>query len=394
MTAPELLRYHPNRFATSRDFFGTLYKEYRKCDFRYGGLMSTANIKALTDRFISEYWNPKLLELPIERRPRNSKRMGEDFSLFCQVARFFRSGRNIFDLSCGLTALLRLTDVDDVRWESIRLPYTCFYLWFGPQRGWNLRGSGPALDGAYVAQADPPSGRLLELVLTTKEREAEQGAPFNYVINADPYYYFPFQIHDPASTVGDTLQETIGTSDDFNVNYPRAQISPGARRLAALYGVQLNAMPREKTAQGEKVAEMLHDLPIFREALKLVVNSLCYLCSPSREVATRHPESSLTTEAIAAPTGLQRARARNRAAREGYTLIHFCGDSLRDTGEGAPTGKGLSAHWRRGHWRNQAVGPGRSDHRLIWIRPTLVRKDKAQLGVPGHVYDVDRPTWG
>jgi len=29
-------------------------------------------------------------------------------------------------------------------------------------------------------------------------------------------------------------------------------------------------------------------------------------------------------------------------------------------------------HWRCGHWRNQAVGKGRSDHRLIWIEPMLI----------------------
>ena len=30
------------------------------------------------------------------------------------------------------------------------------------------------------------------------------------------------------------------------------------------------------------------------------------------------------------------------------------------------------AHWRRGHWRNQPVGPGRRDRKLTWIRPSLV----------------------
>lgn len=29
-------------------------------------------------------------------------------------------------------------------------------------------------------------------------------------------------------------------------------------------------------------------------------------------------------------------------------------------------------HWRRGHWRNQAVGEGRKDRSLIWVRPALI----------------------
>lgn len=33
-------------------------------------------------------------------------------------------------------------------------------------------------------------------------------------------------------------------------------------------------------------------------------------------------------------------------------------------------------HWRRGHWRRQAVGPGRAERRLQWIRPMLIRADR------------------
>jgi hypothetical protein len=31
-------------------------------------------------------------------------------------------------------------------------------------------------------------------------------------------------------------------------------------------------------------------------------------------------------------------------------------------------------HWRRGHFRNQAIGARRAEHKLIWIEPTLVGK--------------------
>lgn len=30
------------------------------------------------------------------------------------------------------------------------------------------------------------------------------------------------------------------------------------------------------------------------------------------------------------------------------------------------------AHWRRGHWRNQVVGTGRSERKLIWVQPIYV----------------------
>jgi hypothetical protein len=37
-----------------------------------------------------------------------------------------------------------------------------------------------------------------------------------------------------------------------------------------------------------------------------------------------------------------------------------------------PGSGGVSAHWRRGHFRNQAYGESRSLRKLIWIQPTMV----------------------
>jgi len=34
-------------------------------------------------------------------------------------------------------------------------------------------------------------------------------------------------------------------------------------------------------------------------------------------------------------------------------------------------------HWRKGHMRNQAHGPGRADHKIIWIQPMLVGASEA-----------------
>lgn len=45
--------------------------------------------------------------------------------------------------------------------------------------------------------------------------------------------------------------------------------------------------------------------------------------------------------------------------------------------DGDPTGREVVPHWRRGHWRNQPHGPGLSLTRLTFIRPVLVRADRA-----------------
>jgi hypothetical protein len=40
------------------------------------------------------------------------------------------------------------------------------------------------------------------------------------------------------------------------------------------------------------------------------------------------------------------------------------------------SGSPKKPHWRRGHWRQQAVGQGRVERELRWIRPMLIRADR------------------
>ncbi|HUY15390.1 MAG TPA: hypothetical protein VMX16_17440 [Terriglobia bacterium] len=387
MQAIELLRYHPNRFATSRDFFQTLYNRYRNMKLR-DGILSIDDLGQLFTKYVEAFWNPHLLETPLSERPSNTKRMDEEFALFCHVARFTNLGRNIFHFSGSLVELLQLTDVEDVQWGSIKFPYPCFYLYFGPQSEWGLGDPDHVVDGAYLGEVPFSEVRKLDVLLTTRPHGEVDATSSNYILKEDRYYYFPFEVASPDVTVGATFRHTVGTDDDFNEDWVPHQVSLEAQRMARQAGVDLRSRPAGETAQGQKIRERLEWLPVFRQALKLVVNCLCYLSSPSREVADRYPRSELTRRVTEAPTPLERARARIRAIREGYTLIHFCGDSLEHETPSMPSGRELSAHWRRGHWRNQAIGQGRSEHKLIWIRPTLVRKDKAPEGIPGHKYDV------
>jgi hypothetical protein len=41
-------------------------------------------------------------------------------------------------------------------------------------------------------------------------------------------------------------------------------------------------------------------------------------------------------------------------------------------GHGNGTHASPRMHWRRGHFRNQACGVGRKDHRQVWLEPMLV----------------------
>ncbi|SRR6266487_447058 len=382
----ELLKYHPNRYTQSRPFFRPLFNVFRQSADASGILPDFAFIR-ICEKLIVEYWNPELERFPLEQRPDNPTQLvtGEQ-SMFAHVAQFTFCGRNIFHLSPTLTALLRITDVDDVLWSSIRLPYPAFYVWFGPQQEWHFGNGRYCADGAYVSAVPNDGG--IQIFVTTVEPEVEYSQPPSFTIHRDFYYYISFQFTDANETVGTTLARTVGTDADFQRGFQPPQIDPETARFAHERGITLLQKSPEETAQAKTVEERIADLPVFRQVLRLLINGLCYLSSPSREVVRRYPQATNQVLAQAAAAAREK-RERRRLRQEGYTEINFCGESLeREYGTGI-TGKELFPHWRRGHWRNQACGPARSEHRLMWIRPTLVRKDKQSEGaVAGHIYRV------
>jgi hypothetical protein len=46
----------------------------------------------------------------------------------------------------------------------------------------------------------------------------------------------------------------------------------------------------------------------------------------------------------------------------------------------------VATHWRCGHWRRQAFGPGRSLRKLIWVMPVRVGVKDTDDGDTGHLY--------
>lgn len=85
----------------------------------------------------------------------------------------------------------------------------------------------------------------------------------------------------------------------------------------------------------------------------------------------------------------EKQRARSKLAALGYVPIHLCGQRIVDDRESAKLGISdthVSAHWRRGHWRNQVHGPGRLLRKLIWVMPSLIGAAKDGARDTGHLY--------
>lgn len=129
--------------------------------------------------------------------------------------------------------------------------------------------------------------------------------------------------------------------------------------------------------------------------MRLVVNALCYVTAYPDDIATVWPSRAPEALKIKASTGQGREvmRARSQLAALGYVPVLLCGQQVEEQrqriGASASLGAGHPVtHWRRGHWRNQAHGPGRSLRKLIWVMPMRVGYNQPDEPESDHLYRV------
>jgi len=142
---------------------------------------------------------------------------------------------------------------------------------------------------------------------------------------------------------------------------------------------------------------VLNGVEIRREVLRFLLNLCVYMGSPEARVEHVHEE------AIKRLTRGKKIRQLRKNIQErvrelqndrifavgtNVTISPEIKDHVLSHGE---TGEGVKLAYRtvvRGHWRNQAHGPGRASRTRKWIEPH-VRGAGLQTKVLGHTYDVE-----
>ena len=338
-------------------------------------------------------WQKKTKDL-IKTHPR----IEEETQISKQLLDFYKSGRNIFRIDPFLVKLLKKTDVGNIKLEDIKLPYDSIYFSFEPISDiqypiecyehkhdihYKLQDQEKqfSLDGAFVTMKND---YIIDITLTfidNKER-------FNEKIAIVKDYRFPVIQFSLDFGKWDTNEGRIHsgktTFDESTVCF--YDIWEGDGQPGELTYEELHALTKrkEKCNQYEWEEYVLMD-----SAVKLIVNCLCYLNAVDNDIQTRasNPIADEILQELQKTKKTQAAnKLKDKLKKFSYSKIHFCGNNLKKQIEDQFSGFELEPHWRRGHWRNQPFGSGLVNSRLVWIKPTIVRKDKGNPEV-GHIYN-------
>lgn len=282
-----------------------------------------------------------------------------------------KSSRRVFEISHELQILLSLTSLQDVKWSEIRWPFESFVVALAEP----LYQSDQDFDTILVSR-DPRGPGKDGVVLSIRliSNKLEQFHPLSQFEKSQLLSQYKNGKHDKVSDkVMRTLnREILGTS--------RATALPldkiGECRVTESYDQLLT-----KAGFGQLEAEG-ND-----HAIRIVLGLCLYLYSLPSQSSHRSDWQTVQSK--------QKSQLSGRDSRAISDGANVCSVSstfklTREEKELVQRLRGraiseLSAHFRRGHWR-RPPGQGQNPEALktVWVRPTLVLKDKLKEGeVPG-----------
>lgn len=373
---------HPMRWMRTRPFALKAVQKYARDCGR--ALPTPENMQTMLDIVVSHFD-----ALPFERRADASVALfNQEMSIAMHVGRYATHGRNVFLLSPGLVEAFDNTDLDGVRIADVKLPHESLYMSFGDAFEGSLAGPPNRIDGAYVSQS---TDARMQIVVTSRRTDIRDDDARAWPQSREPYYNAPLDVSDPERTFDSAIQEALAAAEiktQFDGGKPERALADVFQRDGRTVSV-FDVRGRTERLLAEQASA---GLPLFRRALGIVVNALCYLNSEREEdndkpaIFPADAPPDLTNLALG-DLGQKSAAASIELLKRGYTRVCLLGGKLRRLSDHEGAGASPVAHTRRGHWRLQPHGPERALRRRIWIKPMLVRGDLGDAAA-GRVYNV------
>lgn len=366
MSAASMLAYHPERYRQGRPVIRRLERMSHLIPHGYPTVDQHQEIIDIMQRA----QRADIMAVDVNDRPKTTAVYVNDMATAMHYLSYVGAGRNIFHFKEALAEAFRRTDVADFAVGEIRLPYPVVYLSFGPQVDLEPFGDDGLIDGAYVSCHGDAH---IQIMLTTRRPPSDKPW-FQYV---ERYYYLSLELKNPEQPLLEVVEAALADELEQSARCGNDHAAAAA---------ELGIASRAQTTAAERAAEYRYGYPHFLEGLRLIVNALAYVAHYSDDIERRWPEStpqSMLDKLARAKTHKERRREEAKILSLGFTRINLCGLGFGDSGDCRQSGD-MSSHWRRGHWRLQPHGAGRSLRKRVWIMPVLVRPDKELKAA--HIY--------
>ncbi|UYM15954.1 hypothetical protein [Endozoicomonas euniceicola] len=283
MQKNDLLRYHPERYRQTRPFAKRVLSAYH----RINGLNPPKGeyLESVTNMIINSY-NMELDTIERTKRPTDIKWLMKEPSIASYYSSFCSYGRNIFHLSDEIIEEFLQTDVGSIPLDAVDFPYECFYISFGTVNTLKLSGDGSHVDGAYVfAHNNFP----LQVVLTTKKEGWNYANKQEWIFNRDKYYYMPLDSSDTTKTfellVEKALQDQLEANKEDN-SIPET----GIHQLSG--GLEVGVINKNKESSKKERDDILSGFDVFKNALNIIINTICYTSRYSDDIVEQWPEKT------------------------------------------------------------------------------------------------------
>lgn len=390
-----LYAFHPERFRDSRHYAA------RARQIHGSGRLLTfealTEVMELVQRESQERLSEFTRREKLERRTPAAVAIEAEETLVTAWLKYVGAGKQLFHIPPHMSDMLRATDADDVPVAMVRVPYRTLFLHFGSQADLELA-PGWLIDGCYVEHH--PEVPLLSFTFTARPSDPSRMAEWHSF--GEPVEV----VHLAEDAFGCDLATAVDRVVAERVNCHREEMAKGDGDITAEIEATADGriLPGGMRVERVSAARAEYQLDVLEQrqrtvhgALQLAVNALCYLTAYPDDIKDEWPEGTPVALRRAAEEGPpnKRKRAAQELARIGYSRIKVCGGALARAQANQTHVGGLSGpltvrtHWRRGHWRRQAHGEGRSLRKLIWLMPILVNPGGGGDADIGHIYTVE-----
>lgn len=302
------------------------------------------------------------------RRILNALSATGDFPWF--LWQWNKVSRRVYQITQELQLLLGVTSLDEVTWGDIRFPFPCF---------------GIALNDPIVDERNQKKFDFLLVSLAQQENKWY----YNFIL-------FPQELE----TFQPIMVEEKRVVDKAmrNMNWRKAlkTIQKCEDRRQGLDLMRINysvAGGKDKTIEdvqraGGEFSYSGDPLSLFQKMARTIFGLCLYLKSlPSGHSAVRE-EPQPNRRPPRGPSSVDTSCISDIAQVCTVSSIHQLTTEERRVLEGCRTGAGgyeVRAHFRCGHWRRPpGLGSDPAAERTVWVRPTLVRRDRVAPGsLPG-----------